>query len=208
MTSQTMKDLDSELGQMARRYGRSAVASEQDLGDAFMQAQSLLREQVARNSPQAAERLKQINEGWANLVRVEAAGKSAINNDGVFSPAQLNMGIRQGDKSTRGRSVARGTALMQDLGSAGARLGNKVPNSGTVDRLMIGGAGLGAGLYNPMIPVSLGAGALAYTPALQTLLRGLATSRPAAAQPIAGLLNNAAPMLGSTGGLLGLNVIE
>lgn len=208
MTAQTMKELDSELGQMARRYGRSAVASEQDLGDAFLQAQALLRDQVGRNSPAAAGRLKDINTGWANLVRVEAAGKSAINNDGVFSPAQLNMGIRQGDKSTRGRGVARGTALMQDLGGAGSRLGNKVPNSGTVDRMLMGGAGLGAGLYDPMIPLGLGAGALAYTPAVQSLLRGLVSARPAAAQPIAGLLNNAAPMLGSTGGLLGLNVIE
>jgi hypothetical protein len=208
MTSQTMKELDSELGQMARRYGRSSVASEQELGDAFMQAQALLRDQVGRNSPAAAGRLKDINTGWANLVRVEAAGKSAINNEGVFSPAQLNMGIRQADKSTRGRSVSRGTALMQDLGNAGARLGNRVPNSGTADRLILGGAGLGAGLYDPLIPLSLGVGALTYTPPAQALLRGLVSSRPAAAQPIAGLLNKSAPMLGSTGGLLGLNVLE
>ena len=208
MTAQTMKDLDSELGQLARRYKRSAVASEQDLGDAFLQAQALLRDQVGRNSPEAAQRLKAINEGWANLVRVEAAGKAAINNDGVFSPAQLNMGIRQADKSTRGRAVSRGDALMQDLGNAGARLGNKVPNSGTVDRMLLGGAGLGAGLYDPLIPIGLGMGAVAYTSPAQALLRGLATSRPAAAQPVAGLLNNAAPMLGSTGGLLGLNVLE
>lgn len=208
MTAQTMKQLDSELGTLARRYSSSSVASEQELGDAFLQAQALLREQVARNSPQAAGRLKSINEGWANLVRVEAAGKAAHNNDGVFSPAQLNMGIRQADKSTRKRAVSRGDALMQDLGGAGARLGNKVPNSGTVDRLMLGGAGIGAGLYDPMIPIGLGAGAAAYTPAVQALLRGLVSSRPAAAQPIAGVLNNAAPMLGSTGGLLGLNVLK
>lgn len=208
MTAQTMKELDSELGEMARRYGRSAVASEQDLGDAFMQAQSLLRSQVARNSPDAASRLKAINEGWANLVRIEKAGAAAINNGGVFSPAQLNNAIKNADSSTRRRGAARGTALMQDLGGAGAALGNKVPNSGTVDRMMLGGAGLGAGLYDPMIPIGMGLGAAAYAPPIQALLRGLVASRPAAAQPIAGLLNQSAPMLGSTGGLLGLNVIE
>jgi len=208
MTAQTMKDLDSELGQLARRYSRSAIASEQDLGDAFLQAQSLLRTQVGRNSPQAAERLKAINEGWANLVRVEAAGKAAINNEGVFSPAQLNMGIRQADKSTRGRAVSRGDALMQDLGNAGAALGNKVPNSGTVDRAMLGGAGLGAYFIDPLIPAGLLAGAGAYTGLGQFLLRGAATARPAAAKPVASLLNTSAPMLGSTGGLLGLNVLE
>lgn len=208
MTAQTMKELDSELGEMARRYGRSAVASEQDLGDAFMQAQSLLRSQVARNSPEAAGRLKAINEGWANLVRIEKAGAAAINNDGVFSPAQLNNAIKNADSSTRRRGAARGTALMQDLGGAGSALGNKVPNSGTVDRMLMGGAGLGAGLYDPMIPIGLGVGAAAYSSPVQALLRGLVSSRPAAAKPIAGLLNNASPMLGSTGGLLGLNVLE
>lgn len=208
MTAQTMKDLDSELGTLARRYSRSLVASEQDLGDAFLQTQALLREQVARNSPQAAERLKAINQGWANLVRVEKAGAAAINNEGVFSPAQLNNAIKNADSSTRRRGAARGTALMQDLGNAGARLGNKVPNSGTVDRMLLGGAGLGAGLYDPLIPIGLGLGAAAYTSPIQALLRGAATARPAMAQPVAGLLNNAAPMFGSTGGLLGLNVLE
>lgn len=208
MTAQTMKELDSELGQLARRYGRSSVASEQELGDAFLQAQALLREQVARNSPAAADKLKAINQGWANLVRVEKAGGAAINNEGVFSAAQLNNAIKNADASTRRRGAARGTALMQDLGNAGSRLGNKVPNSGTVDRLLMGGAGLGAGLYDPLIPIGLGVGAAAYTSPVQALLRGLVSARPDAAQPVARLLNRSAPMLGSTGGLLGLNVIE
>lgn len=209
MTAQTMKELDSELGAMARRYSRSAVASEQELGDAFLQAQSLLRAQVARNSPQAASQLKAINEGWANLVRVEKAGAAAINNDGVFSPAQLNNAIKNADASVRRRGAARGTALMQDLGSAGNALGNKVPNSGTVDRLLLGGGAGAAGYFvDPLIPVGLGLGAALYSNPAQSLLRGLVSSRPAFAQPVAGLLNRSAPMLGSTGGLLGLNVLE
>lgn len=208
MTAQTMKELDSELGTLARRYSKSAVASEQELGTAFLQAQALLRDQVARNSPQAADKLKAINTGWANLVRVEKAGGAAINNEGVFSAAQLNNAIKNADASTRRRGAARGTALMQDLGNAGTRLGNKVPNSGTVDRLLMGGAGLGAGLYDPMIPIGLGVSAAAYTNPVQALLRGLVSSRPQAAQPVARLLDRSAPMLGSTGGLLGLNVVE
>ena len=208
MTAETMKQLDSELGTLARQYGRSSVASEQELGSAFLQAQSLLRDQVARNSPQAAARLKALNEGWANLVRVEKAGSAAINNEGVFTAAQLNNAIKAADSSVRKRATAHGTALMQDLGNAGSRLGNKVPNSGTVDRLLLGGAGLGAGAISPGIPIALAGGAAAYTPPVQALLRYLATARPQAAQPVAGLLNQAAPMLSPAGGLLGLNVLE
>lgn len=208
MTAQTMKQADSELGDLARRYGRSAVASEQELGDAFLQAQALLRDQVARNSPQAADRLRALNEGWANLVRVEKAGASAVNSDGVFTAAQLNNAIKTTDSSTRKRAVSHGSALMQDLGNAGSRLVGRVPNSGTVDRMLLGGAGIGAGWVEPTIPIALTAGAAAYTPPAQALLRALTTARPQAAQPIAGLLNKAAPMLGPAGGLLGLNVLE
>ena len=207
MTAETMKQLDSELGDLARKYGRSSVASEQELGDAFMQVQSLLRSQVGRNSPSAAARLKDINTGWANLVRVEKAGAAAINNDGVFSPAQLNNAIKAADSSVRKRGAARGTALMQDLGNAGSRLGNKVPNSGTADRLMLGGAGLGAYFVDPIIPAGLLTGAGLYSRPAQSLAT-LAFARPQSAQSIAGLLNKTSPMLAPAGGLLGLDVLE
>ena len=208
MTAQTMKQLDSELGEVARRYGRSAVASEQELGDAFLQAQALLREQVGRNSPQAAAAIKKLNEGWANLVRVERAGAAGVNADGVFTPAQLNNAIKAADSSVRKRAVSRGTALMQDLGNAGGNLSNRVPNSGTFDRMAMAAAGLGAYWINPAIPAGLIAGAGAYTPPAQALLRGLATARPQAAQPIAGLLNRASPMLAPAGGLLGMEMFD
>jgi hypothetical protein len=208
MTAQTMKQLDSELGTAARRYGQSAVASEQELGDAFLQAQALLREQVGRNSPQAAQAIKKINEGWANLVRVEYAGAAGINADGVFTPAQLNNAIKRASSSVRKRDTARGTALMQDLGGAAGDLGNKVPNSGTVDRLMLGGMGLGAYMVNPAIPAGLVSGAAMYSPPAQALLRGLVSSRPAMAQPVASLLNKSSPMLAPAGGLLGIDVFD
>ena len=208
MTAETMKQLDSELGDAARRYGRSSVASEQELSDAFLQVQSLLRAQVGRNSPQAAERLKALDTGWANLVRVEKAGAAAINSEGVFSPAQLNNAIKNAGSGVRNRNAARGTALMQDLGNAGGRLGNKVPNSGTADRLMLGGAGLGAYFVNPAIPAGLLSGAALYSRPGQSLLTGLAASRPQGAQAVAGMLNKSAPMFAPAGGLLALDGLD
>ena len=209
MTAETMKQLDSELGTLARRYRQSSVASEQELGDAFMQTQALLRNQVARNSPEAADALRKINTGWANLVRVEGAGKSAMNNEGLFTPAQLNQAIRTADSSARKRSVSHGTALMQDLGTAGQQvLGGRVPNSGTVDRLLLGGGALGSYAINPAIPAALIGGAAAYTPPAQALLRGLVSSRPSLAQPVAGLLNRTSPMLSPAGGLLGIEMLD
>jgi hypothetical protein len=207
MLGETVKKVDSELGNMAGRYGKSSVASEQELADALKQLQALLRQQVARSSPEASDAMKAADAAWANLVRVEGAAKAGKNSGGLFTPAQLNMAVQQADKSVRKRSVARGTALMQDLASAGQNvLGNKVPNSFTTDRALIAGGGLGSYFIDPLIPAGLLASAGAYSSPMQMLLRNAVATRPDSAQQIAALLNKAAPMLGPAGGLLALEV--
>lgn len=201
------KAIDSELGNLAARYGKSPVASEQELGDAVTQLQSLLKQQMMRTNPQVAEQLQAADAAWANLVRVEGAAKSAKNAEGVFTPGQLNMAVQAADQSVRKRAVSRGTALLQDLGNAGQSvLGNKVPNSFTTDRALIAGGTLGSYFVNPAIPAALLGGAGLYTSPLQRALVGAASSRPALAQPTADLLRKSAPYLVPAGTQLGLAV--
>lgn len=194
MLSDTFKKVDSELGAVAARYNKSALASEQDVGDAIKELRTILQQQAARNDPGVAAKLKQADAGYANLVRVEGAAKAAMNNEGVFTPAQLNTAIRAADQSVRKRAVGRGKALMQDLGNAGQKvLGNKVPDSGTAARAMWGGGALATGVLNPWIPASLLAGAGAYTGPVQRLLVGAASSRPQSAKAIAEALKKSSP---------------
>ena len=197
MTSRTFKDVDSELGQLAGRYGRSQMASEQDLGDALMELQASVRRQMVRARPDVANDLANADAGWANLVRVEGAAKAAKNNEGVFTPAQLNQAVQSADRSVRKRATARGTALMQDLGNAGqAVIGNKVPNSGTADRLWMGAGTLaGTGAINPAIPAGILGGAALYTDPVQNALTFLLTQRPQAAQAVANALRQSTPAL-------------
>ncbi|MBA3773835.1 MAG: hypothetical protein H0X13_15495 [Ramlibacter sp.] len=197
MLGDTYKKVDSELGQLASRYGKSSVASEQELGDAFAQAQSLLKQQMMRSNPKVAEQLGKTDAGWANLVRIEQAGKSGKNAEGVFTPGQLNMAIAGSDQSVRGRAVARGTALMQDLGNAGQQvLGNKVPDSGTAGRLAMGASTLlGGGYINPLIPAGLLGGAGLYMGPMRGLLSGAVTARPESAKAVAEALRKASPAL-------------
>lgn len=210
MLADTVKKVDSELGRKAAMYQASSVASEREAGDALKQLQALVKQQVARTSPDAANAIKAADTAWANLVRVEGAAKAAKNADGVFTPAQLNMAVQQADKSVRKRAVARGEALLQDLASAGQNvLGNKVPNSGTAERLMYGGGALGGGyMLNPWIPAGLVGGAVMYSPPAQALLRSAVTKRGQSAQAIAELLKKSSPALGPAAGLLALDVAQ
>lgn len=209
MLGETYKKVDSEIGGLAAKYGKSAVASESELGDAFAQLQNLLKQQAMRSNPKAGEALAKADAGWANLVRIEGAAKAGKNAEGLFTPAQLNAAIQQSDGSVRGRAVSRGTALMQDLGNAGQQvLGNKVPNSFTTDRALIAGGGLGSYFIDPMIPAGLLAAGAMYSRPMQGLLSGAVTNRPQSAQAVAQALRKASPGLVPLGAEMGLGLLN
>lgn len=208
LTGQTMKAIESDLGQKIAQLGGSTDADARLVADALREVQSSLRALVQRSNPAQAAELRAINAGWANFKRLERAASYVGAEDGVFSPAHLQSAVKALDRSKDKGKFARGDAFMQDLGDAGKSvLGAKVPNSGTADRLMQAGA-LGSGLVNPLIPAGLLAGAGAYSAPVQRALLAAVSSRPQPAQAVAGLLNRTAPMLSPAGGLLALDVLE
>jgi len=189
MLGQTYKRVDSELGALAAKYGKSPMAGEQELSDAVKELQRIIRAQAARDNPDFAAAMKAADTAWAQLVRVEGAATRAANSGGVFTPGQLNAAARSADRSVRRRATARGDALMQDFADAGQSvLGNTVPDSGTAGRLMSGVGALGAGMVHPAIPAALGVGAAAYSPIVQNALVAMLRNRPEAAPQIANAL--------------------
>lgn len=208
LTGQTMKAVESDLGQKIAQFGGSTDADARLVADALREVQSSLRSLVMRNNPAHAQELKAINSGWSNFKRLERAAGYIGAEDGMFNASQLQSAVKALDRSKDKGKFARGEAFMQDLSDPAKNvLGAKVPNSGTADRLMNAGA-LGSGLLNPAIPASLLGGAALYSAPAQRALLAAVSSRPQAAQPIAGLLNRSAPMLSPAGGLLALDVLE
>lgn len=207
VTADSFGRLDSFLSKEVGRFGKSSDAYQQQAADAFKELQRILNDNALRANPDAAKLKAAADAGWANLVRVEGAAKAAKNTNGVFTPGQLNTAIQQADRSVRGRAVARGQALMQDLSNAGQNvIGNKVPNSFTTDRALLAGGGLGAGLLNPAIPLGLAGGGLLYTQPAQRILSSLISSRPQGAQEVANALREASPGLGLLSTQVGLNL--
>ena len=209
VTADSFGRLDSFLSKEVGRFGKSSDAYQQQAADAFKELQRILNENALRANPDAAKLKAAADAGWANLVRVEGAAKAAKNTNGVFTPGQLNTAIQQADRSVRGRAVARGQALMQDLSNAGQNvIGNKVPNSFTTDRALLAGGGLGAGLLNPAIPLGLAGGGLLYTQPAQRILSSLISSRPQGAQGVANTLREASPGLGLLSSQVGLELLR
>ena len=207
--AEAFKRIDSKLAKEAARFSGAPDAYQQQLGDALGEVRTSITQNALRANPNAAAMMKAADTAYANLVRVEGASKNALQTGGLFTPGQLGSAVRQADQSVRDRATARGSALMQDLAGAGQSvLGNKVPNSATADRLMLGAGGLGAYALNPAIPAGLLAGAGLYTSPMQSLLRGAVTARPQAAQAVRNTLLQASPGFVPAGAQIGLGLLN
>jgi len=187
MSGETMKQIESKLGQLSRNYMRDPDYDKQLLGNALQETQATLRKMVERNNPQYAGQLSKVNEAYANLLRVENAAAQSGAKEGIFTPAQLERASRALDPSLRKRASAHGGALMQDLATQGQSvLAQQLPESGTAPRLMYGLGGLGAGgAYMaggaPALMASgagIGLGSALYTQPAQRTLAALLTQRP------------------------------
>lgn len=205
MSGESLKAAESGLGQQIKRFGGSQDGYQQQLADAFKEAQSLLRANIERNSPQIKRELANINKGWANYAILRDAASKVGAKDGIFTPAQLGSSVAAAAKVGKGAAgkarVSEGNALMQDLTDAGQNiLSSKVPDSGTVGRLA-GGIAVGGGMA-AVEPTTLGLTGLAslmYLPGGKQAISALLTKRPQGATKLAELVrkggNLAAPGL-------------
>ena len=209
MTGETLKQTQEFFTKEIKRYGQSQDPDARLLGDALKEVGSQLNQLVTRSNPRYAAELKAINTGYANFKRVQKAAGYLGAEDGVFTPAQLQGAVKAADFSKDKARFAEGNALLQDLSAAGKnQLGNKVPDSGTATRLMMGVGGLASGAVNPAIPAGLLGGAAMYTPQMQALLRAAVSSRPQGAQAIEQALRKSAPMLIPGGAQVGLGLLN
>lgn len=179
------KKAESDLSKKAKDYIRQG-GSEGDLGQAFKQALVELRTTLSESNPKFAEQLKKINESFANLSVVRKAASSANTQD-FFTPAQLAAAVKSADYSAGKNKTASGKALMQDLSDAGVSvLPNKVPDSGTAERVFITSpiaAAIGLGLKLP------------YTETGREMFQNMMLRKPGPVNKLANALRGTSPFL-------------
>lgn len=189
MIPEAYKKLDSVLGKKGATFAKSTNASEKEFGDAVLQLQNLLKEQMFRSNPKVAGELKSADTAYAMLTKIEAAAAKAADKDGIFTPKQLMQAVKTGDQSIRKRNIAHGEGLLQKTAKTGideaAFLADSVANSGTVDRAAQIGTG-GALFAEPVTAASmLGSGVTLYSQPVQNMLVNAIAKRPEGAQALA-----------------------
>lgn len=195
MTGQTLKQVESDLGQQISRLSASTDADQRLIADALKEVQSSLRGVVQRSNPAQAAELKAINTGYANFKRVQRAASGLGADEGIFSAAQLQSAVKAMDRSKDKGQFAKGGALMQDLSEpAKSVLGNTVPDSGTPYRTLTAmGAGGLASLLSPAAAAGIMTAPVMYSKAGQNALATLLARRPESASRIADLIRLSGP---------------
>jgi hypothetical protein len=204
----SFKELESELGRLARTYASSSSADDRVLANGINEVLTSARSALERSNPKFAGQLRRINQAYATFTRVQDAAGRVGTEEGIFTPNHLLSAVRNMDKSARKGAFARGDALLQGLAENGKKvLGIKYPDSGTAGRLANMGAGA-ALVTNPALTLGGGlAASLPYTQTGQSIANSLLTQRSPWARPVGEAINKVSVPGGGVLGPLGAGIL-
>jgi len=213
LSGDSYKTAVSELAAKSRSI-RKNPQGDHELADALDDYASILDGAARRNSPaDAVADLDKADRGYAKAVRIEDAARMRGGDSGRFSPTQLDASVQRNASGVRSKEYLRGEALMQDYANAGKSLVDRLPNSGTTDRLLMGQAALGGGAgalhaINPTTAALSGAIALPYLPGIRRATTGLLAPRQSQSMRTLGdILRNRPELLGAPGAAMSLQAL-
>lgn len=118
-------------------FMKMASAGMRDVVDA-------VAENVAKNNPSLASRLKLVNESFSKIIPAERAATALGAKQGNFTPAQLLSAIKATEPSLRRQAFARGESRLQGFAEkADELIGSEIPRTGSGERAIVGGMALG-----------------------------------------------------------------
>lgn len=193
-SGETLKNIESKLGKMAKDFGRSENYDVRTMGDAVEEIRNAMRRMIEDVNPGHGEQLAAVNSGYANFKRIQKAAGAVGAKDGVFTPAQLQSAVKALDRSKDKGRFAVGEALMQDLSEpAKSVLSQTVPDSGTPFRLA-NLATMGGGYFlDPTVAATTLGAAGAYSRPAQKVVEALLVKRPELIRQLGPKIAAAAP---------------
>ena len=170
--------IEKRLKEMAFKYKGSIDPEAREYGELLHTVANGWRDHWRGALPgNQAKALEAIDQQYAKFVPVRrAAATGNLTDPEAYSPKVLLRSIRAGDKTPNKTNFMLGDLPQQDLARAADKvLGNKVPDSGTTERLLVGAGVGGAGTIIAGLPGTLKSGAALYIyglPGVQRYLTG------------------------------------
>lgn len=209
MSGDEYKKVVSDIGKVVRGI-RKNQSGDGELADALDDFVSALDGAARRHSPkEAVEMMDKLDRGYAKFVIIEDAARRVGGEAGEFTPKAFERAVQNSGSRVRSKAYLQGEGLMQEYAKEGRALVDRIPDSGSAERvaLVAGTTGLagGATYMEPETLGPIGAIALAYSPVGRKILTGSIAPRPSGKlNALAQGARNAAPAIGTGGAALAL----
>lgn len=168
ISGRAFKDIEESLRIARDKLDRPGATLEaQETAEFVDEARDAVRNLIARQYPEEAQRISDINRGWANYKRIEraVAGAPGMARQGTPTPSELTQAVDQMSSTSQ---IVNQTGLMQGLASdARTVLPATVGDTGSGQRAVLGTLGVlgttGAAAINPGLAAGIATGAIVYS---------------------------------------------
>lgn len=168
LSGDQFKRIETTLRQQSERANRpNSTLEDVDLSEFLDESREIVRNLIARQFPQEAEDIANLNRGYAIAKRIQRAvsGSAQVAREGTPTPGELTNTVVQ--MASDGQ-VSGQRALLQGLaGDARTVLPSGVGDTGSGQRAVLGAMGVaatgGAAVVNPVLAAGIAAGAVVYS---------------------------------------------
>ena len=150
LTGAEYKSIESDLAKEVSKYKNSGSAADRNVGDALQGVLNTFKTELYQQNQRYTPQLRRIDSAYGELKLMERAAANTGAENGVFTPKQYNLAVKQSDVTRQKSAFAKGSAL-KTLGEDA--------KSTLEGRLAIGTLGGMATLSNPYVGVPLAIGA-------------------------------------------------
>jgi len=165
LTGAEYKSIESDLAKEVVKYKNSQSASDRNIGDALDGVLKNFKTELYQQNQRYTPQLRRVDSSYGDLKVMEKAAANTGAENGVFTPKQYSLAVKQSDITRQKSAFAKGTARGQELSEAALKTIGQDANSTLEGRLAIGSLGGIAALSKPIVSIPAIAGASAlYSP--------------------------------------------
>lgn len=165
LTGEEYKRIESDLAKEVIKYKNSQSAADRNIGDALDGVLKNFKTELYYQNQRYTPQLRRIDSAYGDLKIMEKAAANTGAENGVFTPKQYSLAVKQSDVTRQKSAFARGTARGQELSEAALKTIGQDANSTLEGRLAIGSLGGIAALSKPIVSIPAIAGTSAlYSP--------------------------------------------
>jgi hypothetical protein len=159
LTGAEYKSIESDLAKEVSKYKNSQSAADRNVGDALQGVLDTFKTELYHQNQRYTPQLRRIDSAYGDLKLMERAAANTGAENGVFTPKQYSLAVKQSDLTRQKSAFAKGTARGQELSEAALKTIGEDAKTTLEGRLAIGTIGGMATLSNPYVGVPLAVGA-------------------------------------------------